>query len=83
MIDERVKLPKRAVYFLFIYFGVTSILLLTDEKPEENGLYKIMWIIALSGYTALGAYGLISLIEDLRKQGYRYIIRKIRRFFKI
>lgn len=79
--DERVKLPRIVKYLLWIYMGVIGIMILTGLDMGSQPLLKILWGISLSVYTAAATYGIISLYEDLKKNGHGYVGRKIRRFF--
>lgn len=81
--DERVKLPKVIVYFLFIYMGVIGVMILTDVDMSNNTWLKVIWGVSLSIYTAAATYGIISLWEDFKKNGLKYIIRKVRRFINV
>ncbi len=75
--DERVKLPKGVVYLIWAYMGVVGVMTLTGVDLESNKAFNIFWAISLSIYTAAATYGTISIFEDLKKQGLKYIAKKI------
>ena len=79
--DERVKLPKIIVYLIWSYMGVIGVMTLTGVDLGDKVVFKIFWAISLSVYTAAATYGIISLFEDLKRNGLDYVGRKIRRFF--
>ena len=79
--DERVKLPKAIVYFLYIYMGIMGVMILSGVDMGDKAPFKVLWVVSLSIYTAAATYGIISLFEDLKKNGLGYVGRKIRRFF--
>ncbi len=79
--DERVKLPKIIVYLIWSYMGVIGVMTLTGVDLGDNTTFKVLWAISLSIYTAAATYGIISLFEDLKRNGFGYVGRKIRRFF--
>ena len=81
--DERMKLPPFLRYFLIIYAGITGVMLSTRVDMGVNIGGKIFYIVSLSIFTALAVYGGISLYEDLTKEGWGEVVRKIRRFFNL
>ena len=81
--DERVKLPKILKYFFFVYIGVIGVMTLTGVDMGNNKVLNIIWALSLSVYTSCAVYGAISLYEDFKKNGLKYIIRKIRRFINV
>ena len=77
---NQIKMPKILKYFLICYVGIVGVMMLTRSDMGEDIGWKLFYIISLSVYTALAAYGLISFLEDLRNGGLKSVIRKIRRF---
>jgi len=81
--DERVRLPKVIIYFLWIYMGIMGVMILSGVDMGDKTLFKVLWIVSLSVYTAAATYGIISLWEDFKNNGLKYIIRKVRRFINV
>ena len=81
--NHKIKLPKLLIYFMFFYFGTTSVMLLTGKDLGNEIFYKVIWIVTLSIWNAVGMYGLINIIEHLRTEGIPFVVRKIRRFFNL
>ena len=75
--EERIKLPKKVVYFIWAYMGIVGVMTLTGVDIGNNRLYNILWFVSLSIYTASATYGTISLYEDFKKHGVKYIAEKI------
>jgi len=77
--NEIIKIPRFVKLLIISYIGITSIFLLTNSNSNANIGFHILYNVTLSVHTTLAVYGVISLLEDFRKGGYNYIIRKLRR----
>ncbi len=77
--DDRIKMPVFLKGFLLIYLGWFGILHFKGGVNDSYILVKVISLTWLACMTVIFAYGVISLIVDVKKGGIAHIIKKIKR----
>lgn len=80
MTDERIQLPRAVRFILMTYMGYVGLYMVSFELKEEGALTTAFIILSASVFTSCMAYGVVSLIADIRNsrtwRGFVEILQK-------
>jgi len=66
VLDERVRLPKFVRHILFMVFGISGIMLMTNGNYEATYIDSLLLFVS-SVYAGLASYGAFCLLHDIKK----------------